>query len=61
MGAKDFLVTSEKGWNEKYKYKFDFIINTADATDKFDLSEYFSTLKINGTFREGKATNNIAF
>jgi alcohol dehydrogenase (NADP+) len=50
MGAKDFLVTSEKGWNEKYKYKFDFIINTADATDKFDLTEYFSTLKINGTF-----------
>jgi alcohol dehydrogenase (NADP+) len=49
MGAKDFLVTSEKGWNEKYKFKFDFI-NTADATDKFDLSEYFSTLKINGTF-----------
>jgi alcohol dehydrogenase (NADP+) len=50
MGAKDFFVTSEKGWNEKLKYKFDFIINTADATDKFDLTEYFSTLKINGHF-----------
>jgi alcohol dehydrogenase (NADP+) len=50
MGAKGFLLTSEKGWAEDYKFKFDFIINTADATDKFDLSEYFSTLKINGTF-----------
>jgi alcohol dehydrogenase (NADP+) len=50
MGAKDFIVTSEKGWHEKWKFQFDFIINTADATDKFDLSEYFSTLKVNGTF-----------
>lgn len=50
MGAKDFLVTSEKGWAEKWKFQFDFIINTADATDKFDLSEYFSTLKVGGTF-----------
>lgn len=50
MGAKDFIVTNEKGWNEKHKFKFDFIINTADATDKFDLSAYFSTLKVGGTF-----------
>ncbi|KAF1851896.1 GroES-like protein [Cucurbitaria berberidis CBS 394.84] len=50
MGAKDFIVTKEKGWAENWKFAFDFIINTADATDKFDLSEYFSTLKVNGTF-----------
>ena len=50
MGAKDFINTSEKGWADKHKFKFDFIINTADATDKFDLSEYFSTLKVGGTF-----------
>lgn len=50
MGAKDFICTSEKGWADNHKFKFDFIINTADATDKFDLSEYFSTLRINGTF-----------
>ncbi|KAH7392693.1 NADP-dependent alcohol dehydrogenase C [Pyrenochaeta sp. MPI-SDFR-AT-0127] len=50
MGAKDFIVTSEKGWAENWKFQFDFIINTADATDKFDLSEYFSTLKVGGTF-----------
>jgi alcohol dehydrogenase (NADP+) len=50
MGAKDFIVTKEKGWAENYKFKFDFVINCADATDKFDLSEYFSILKVNGTF-----------
>jgi len=50
MGAKDFIVTKEKGWADNYKFKFDFVINTADATDKFDLSEYFSILKVNGTF-----------
>jgi len=50
MGAKDFITTNEKGWSEPWKFKFDFIINTADATDQFDLSEYFSTLKVNGTF-----------
>ena len=50
MGAKDFIVTKNKGWAEDWKFTFDFIINTADATDKFDLSEYFSTLKVNGTF-----------
>ncbi|CAG5156129.1 nadp-dependent alcohol dehydrogenase c [Alternaria burnsii] len=50
MGAKDFIVTKEKGWAEPWKFQFDFVINTADATDKFDLSEYFSILKVNGTF-----------
>lgn len=50
MGAKDFIVTKEKGWADKHKFEFDFVINTADATDKFDLSEYFSILKVNGTF-----------
>jgi len=50
MGAKGFLDTSKKGWTDDYKFAFDFVINTADATDKFDLSEYFSILKVNGTF-----------
>lgn len=50
MGAKDFIVTKDKGWSEPWKFHFDFVINTADATDKFDLAEYFSILKVNGTF-----------
>ncbi|KAF2005144.1 NADP-dependent alcohol dehydrogenase C [Amniculicola lignicola CBS 123094] len=50
MGAKDFIVTGEENWAENWKFKFDFIINAADATDRFVLSDYFSTLKVNGTF-----------
>ncbi|EOD48776.1 Alcohol dehydrogenase superfamily zinc-containing [Neofusicoccum parvum] len=50
LGATDFIVTKEKDWAEPWKFKFDFIINTADATDKFNLPDYFSTLKVNGTF-----------
>lgn len=50
MGAKDFIVTSEEGWAEPWKFTFDFIINTADQTHKFNLQDYFSTLKVNGTF-----------
>ncbi|KAF4313011.1 hypothetical protein SLS57_007349 [Botryosphaeria dothidea] len=50
LGAKDFIVTKEKNWAEPWKFAFDFIINTADATDKFNLPDYFSTLKVNGSF-----------
>ncbi|PSK60395.1 NADP-dependent alcohol dehydrogenase 7 [Elsinoe australis] len=50
MGAKEFIVTGEKGWNEPYKFKFDFIINTADAMHKFDMPAYLSTLKVMGRF-----------
>lgn len=50
MGAKEFIDTNEKGWNEPYKFKFDFILNTADALHKFNLPDYFSTLKVMGRF-----------
>jgi len=50
LGAKNFINTTEEGWSDKHKFEFDFIINTADATDKFKLSDYFGTLKVNGTF-----------
>lgn len=60
MGAKGFIDTSKKGWADEHKFKFDFIINTADATDKFNLSEYFSTLKVAGTFHMvGFPDNNL--
>ncbi|KAF2404953.1 NADPH-dependent medium chain alcohol dehydrogenase [Trichodelitschia bisporula] len=48
LGATGFISSSEKGWAEKYAFAFDFIINTASIT--FDLKEYFSTLKVMGTF-----------
>ncbi|KAF2281444.1 GroES-like protein [Westerdykella ornata] len=50
LGAKDFIVTNKEGWANDWKFTFDFIINTADATHHFNLKDYFSTLKVNGTF-----------
>ncbi|GJN85281.1 hypothetical protein PLIIFM63780_008845 [Purpureocillium lilacinum] len=47
LGAKDVIVTDGKdgSWADAWKYSFDFILNCADATDKFDLPTYFSLLK----------------
>lgn len=50
MGAKEFICTNDKDWQKPYAFTFDFLLNTADATDKFNLPDYFSTLKPNGTF-----------
>ncbi|KAL2209753.1 NADPH-dependent medium chain alcohol dehydrogenase [Sarocladium strictum] len=50
LGAGDFISTKDEGWHENWKYTFDFILNTADATDKFDLKSYMSTLAVNGVF-----------
>lgn len=50
MGAKEFVVTNDKDWHKKYPFAFDFILNCADATHKFDLPAYFSTLKVMGKF-----------
>ncbi|KAF1991415.1 NADPH-dependent medium chain alcohol dehydrogenase [Aulographum hederae CBS 113979] len=50
MGAKEFISSGEKDWSKPYKFAFDFILNTADATHKMPLPEYFSTLKVMGKF-----------
>ncbi|ORY12369.1 chaperonin 10-like protein [Clohesyomyces aquaticus] len=50
LGAKDFIDTSKKNWAQPWKFTFDFVINTADATDRFNMDDYFSVLKVNGTF-----------
>ncbi|KAI7360735.1 NADPH-dependent medium chain alcohol dehydrogenase [Hortaea werneckii] len=50
MGAKEFIVTGEENWHKPYAFTFDFILNTTDATHKFNLSHYFSTLKVMGRF-----------
>jgi len=50
MGAKDFILTNKEGWANDWKFKFDFVINTADATHKFNLPDYFSVLKVHGHF-----------
>ncbi|KAK5170032.1 hypothetical protein LTR04_005085 [Oleoguttula sp. CCFEE 6159] len=50
MGAKEFVCTKDKDWFKPYAFTFDFILNCADATDKFNLPDYFSTLKVMGKF-----------
>lgn len=50
LGAKDVIVTSKDGWEKPWKFKFDFILNSADATNKFDMASYFSLLKPGGDF-----------
>jgi len=50
LGAVDTIVTTEKDWAKKWAFKFDFILNCADATHEFDLQEYLSILKVGGQF-----------
>ena len=50
MGAKEFIVTTDEKWTEKWAFTFDFLLNTADMTHTFDIPGYLSTLNINGCF-----------
>ncbi|KAK3349283.1 alcohol dehydrogenase GroES-like domain-containing protein [Lasiosphaeria hispida] len=50
LGAKEVIVTSDKDWAKPWAFKFDFILNCADATDSFDMKTYLSTLKVGGQF-----------
>jgi alcohol dehydrogenase (NADP+) len=50
LGAKHFINSRDEKWHEQIPFTLDFILNCADATHKFKLSDYFSTLKVNGTF-----------
>ncbi|KAL8731166.1 MAG: hypothetical protein Q9166_003573 [cf. Caloplaca sp. 2 TL-2023] len=48
LGAKEFISTLDKDWAHGLEFTFDFMLNTADATDKFDLAAYLGTLAVNG-------------
>ncbi|KAK3384559.1 chaperonin 10-like protein [Lasiosphaeria ovina] len=51
LGAKEVIVTSDdKKWAEPLAFKFDFILNCSDMTNKFDLPTYLSILKVGGQF-----------
>ena len=50
LGAKGFICSGEKDWFKKYAFTFDFILNCADMTHTFTLSDYMSTLAVNGVF-----------
>ncbi|KAL9045154.1 MAG: hypothetical protein Q9214_001763 [Letrouitia sp. 1 TL-2023] len=48
LGAKEFISSKEQDWHKPWAFTFNFMLNTADATDKFDLPAYMSTLAVNG-------------
>ncbi|KAK4466586.1 NADP-dependent alcohol dehydrogenase 6 [Cladorrhinum samala] len=50
LGADEVILTSEDGWADKHKLKFDFILNCSNATHKFDIPAYLGTLKVGGEF-----------
>lgn len=50
LGAKNFILSTEEKWAEPWKFTFDIVLNAADATNQFNMSDYLSVLKVNGTF-----------
>jgi len=50
LGAKHFIDTSKDDWHKDHAFKFDFLLNTADATHQFNLKDYFSVIKVMGKF-----------
>jgi alcohol dehydrogenase (NADP+) len=50
LGADHFVYTGEKDWAKPLAFKFNFILNCSDMTNEFPMSEYFSTLAVNGEF-----------
>jgi len=52
LGAKEFITNDKEGWEKPYAFAFDFILNTADMTHTFDISQYLSMCKVNATFHQ---------
>ncbi|KAG8527783.1 uncharacterized protein KY384_007937 [Bacidia gigantensis] len=52
LGAKEFICTTadKEHWHEPWAFTFDFLLNTADMTHKFNIEQYTSTVGINGEF-----------
>lgn len=50
LGADHFIDTTNEKWVEDNAFKFDFILNCADMTHKFNIPGILSTLKVNGEF-----------
>jgi alcohol dehydrogenase (NADP+) len=52
LGANNFILNDSEKWHEDHKFKFDFILNTADMTHTFDIATYLGLLKVNGVFHQ---------
>lgn len=52
LGAKEFISTAEKDWAKPWAFAFDFVLNAADMTHTFDLSEYLSICNVGAQFHQ---------
>lgn len=52
LGAKHFVLSTEKDWATPLAFKFDFVLNSADMTQTFDIDNYLSILKVNCQFHQ---------
>ncbi|KAH8668715.1 alcohol dehydrogenase [Xylariales sp. PMI_506] len=52
LGAKHFVSSQDEDWAKPLAFKFDFVLNAADMTNKFNLDDYLSILKVNCRFHQ---------
>ncbi len=52
LGAKHFVSNQDKDWSKPLAFNFDFVLNTADMTHTFDITEYLSICKVNAPFHQ---------
>lgn len=50
LGADGFIATADKDWEVPHKMTFDLILNTANASEGFELGKYLSMCDIHGRF-----------
>ncbi|CAJ2509378.1 Uu.00g144040.m01.CDS01 [Anthostomella pinea] len=52
LGAKHFVSSGDENWAKPLAFKFDFVLNSADMTNEFNLSNYLSILKVGCRFHQ---------
>ena len=52
LGAKNFISSGDKDWAKPWAFSFDFVLNSADATHTFNISDYLSILQVGGQFHQ---------
>ncbi|KAI0475275.1 alcohol dehydrogenase [Xylariaceae sp. FL0804] len=52
LGAKHFVSSGDEGWAKPLAFTFDFVLNTADMTHTFNLTDYLSILKVGCQFHQ---------
>ncbi|KIY04144.1 uncharacterized protein Z520_00836 [Fonsecaea multimorphosa CBS 102226] len=52
LGAKRFIISNDPDWHKPYAFAFDMVLNTANMTQNFNIPEYLSLCKVNGSFHQ---------